>query len=77
MIDNIMIIHSHIYFELYFKISLFRYSNVVRLEQMKLYSLLIAHVGQQLLGAEPFLRPLLKLLNSFKAEITPADVEGY
>lgn len=51
--------------------------NVVRLEQIKLYSLLVQHFGKQLLCAEPFLRPLLKLLCSFRVDITTPDVEGF
>ncbi|XP_077285417.1 FHIP family protein GJ17503-like isoform X2 [Arctopsyche grandis] len=53
-----------------------RYMNVVRLEQIKLYSLLVQHFGKQLLCAEPFLRPLLKLLCSFRVDITTPDLEG-
>lgn len=54
-----------------------RYSNAVRLEQIKLYELLISHgmVRHQLLVNEPFLRPLLKLLASSQGEIFPSDME--
>lgn len=56
--------------------NLYRYLNVVRLEQLKLYSLLVQHFGKQLICAEPFLRPLLKLLRSFHTDIPTPDVEG-
>lgn len=51
-----------------------RYSNAVRLEQLKLYELLVSHSRHQLLVHEPFLRPLLKLLASSQNEIFPHDV---
>lgn len=51
-----------------------RYSNAVRLEQLKLYELLVSHSRHQLLVHEPFLRPLLKLLASSQNEIFPEDV---
>lgn len=52
-----------------------RYSNAVRLEQIKLYELLVHHSRHQLLVNEPFLRPLLKLLASSQGEIFPPDIE--
>uniref|UniRef100_U5EYG6 FHF complex subunit HOOK-interacting protein C-terminal domain-containing protein n=1 Tax=Corethrella appendiculata TaxID=1370023 RepID=U5EYG6_9DIPT len=52
-----------------------RYSNAVRLEQLKLYELLVSHSRHQLLVHEPFLRPLLKILASSQNEIYPPDVE--
>jgi hypothetical protein len=51
-----------------------RYANAVRLEQLKLYELLVSHSRHQLLVHEPFLRPLLKLLASCQNEIFPHDV---
>lgn len=51
-----------------------RYANAVRLEQLKLYELLVSHSRHQLLVHEPFLRPLLKLLASCQNEIFPQDV---
>ncbi|CAH1723738.1 unnamed protein product [Chironomus riparius] len=51
-----------------------RYSNGVRLKQLKLYELLVSHSRHQLLVHEPFLRPLLKLLASCQNEIFPDDV---
>lgn len=50
------------------------YSNAVRLEQLKLFELLVSHSRHQLLVHEPFLRPLLKLLASSQNEIFPHDV---
>ncbi|XP_073832595.1 FHIP family protein GJ17503 isoform X2 [Musca autumnalis] len=52
-----------------------RYSNAVRLEQLKLYELLVSHSRHQLLCHEPFLRPLLKILASSQGEIFPPDLE--
>lgn len=52
-----------------------RYSNAVRLEQLKLYELLVSHSRHQLLVHEPFLRPLLKILATSQGEIFPPDVE--
>lgn len=51
------------------------YSNVVRLELIKLFELLVSHSKHQLLVHEPFLRPLLKLLGSSQDEIYPNEVE--
>lgn len=51
-----------------------RYANAVRLEQLKLFELLVSHSRHQLLVHEPFLRPLLKLLASCQNEIFPHDV---
>lgn len=53
----------------------FRYSNAVRLEQLKLYELLVSHSRHQLLVHEPFLRPLLKILASSQGEIFQPDIE--
>ncbi|KAI9581750.1 UPF0518 protein GJ17503 isoform X2 [Glossina fuscipes] len=52
-----------------------RYANAVRLEQLKLYELLVSYSRHQLLCHEPFLRPLLKLLASSQGEIFPPDLE--
>lgn len=53
-----------------------RFANTVRLEQLKLFELLVSHSStrHQLLVHEPFLRPLLKLLASCQNEIFPHDV---
>lgn len=53
-----------------------RFANTVRLEQLKLFELLVSHSStrHQLLVHEPFLRPLLKLLASCQNEIFPSDV---
>lgn len=53
-----------------------RYSNAVRLEQLKLYEQLVTHSRHQLLLVhEPFLRPLLKILVSSQSQTFPTDVE--
>ncbi|XP_066998841.2 FHIP family protein GJ17503 isoform X2 [Anabrus simplex] len=52
-----------------------RYSNALRLEQLKLYELLVSQSRHQLLVHEPFLRPLLKLLASCTGEVFPVEVE--
>lgn len=57
------------------KFIFFRYANAVRLEQLKLYELLVSHSRHQLLVHEPFLRPLLKILASSQSEIFPPDIE--
>ncbi|XP_073959855.1 FHIP family protein AGAP011705-like isoform X2 [Choristoneura fumiferana] len=53
-----------------------KYENAVRLEQLKLYGILVSHYGSQVLAAEPFLRPILKLLNGFRNELTPINLEN-
>lgn len=53
----------------------FRFNNTVRLEQLKLYELLVSNAGQQFLVHEPFLRPLLKLLTSCSSEVYPVEIE--
>jgi Retinoic acid induced 16-like protein len=50
------------------------FANSIRVEQLKLYELLVSHSRHQLLVHEPFLRPLLKLLASCQNEIFPHDV---
>lgn len=52
-----------------------RYGNAIRLEQLKLYELLVSHSRHQLLGHEPFVRPLIKLLSSCAGEVFPLEVE--
>lgn len=52
-----------------------RYANAVRLEQLKLYEMLVSQSRHQLLVHEPFLKPLLKLLTSCLGECFPDDVE--
>jgi hypothetical protein len=53
----------------------FRYGNAIRLEQLKLYELLVSHSPHQLLVHEPFVRPLLRLLSSCTGEVFPVEVE--
>ncbi|CAD1476528.1 unnamed protein product, partial [Heterotrigona itama] len=52
-----------------------RYNNAVRLEQLKLYELLVSHSGN-LLAHEPVARPLLRLLEDCANDIMPLEVEG-
>ncbi|XP_031633699.1 UPF0518 protein GF15501 isoform X3 [Contarinia nasturtii] len=53
-----------------------RYSDAVRLEQLKLYEQLVTHSRHQLLLVhESFLRPLLKVLTSSLGVKYPTDVE--
>lgn len=53
-----------------------KYENAVRLEQLKLFGILITHYSSQVIAAEPFLRPLLKLLSGFRNELPPPNVES-
>jgi len=52
-----------------------RYGNAIRLEQLKLYELLVSQSRQQLLVHEPFIRPLLRLLSSCAGEVFPVELE--
>ncbi|KAK2584278.1 hypothetical protein KPH14_006680 [Odynerus spinipes] len=51
-----------------------RFNNAVRLEQIKLYELLVSHSGT-LLAHEPVTRPLLRLLEECANDIMPVEVE--
>ncbi|GBP59437.1 UPF0518 protein GF15501 [Eumeta japonica] len=53
-----------------------KYENAVRLEELKLFSSLISHYSSQVIAAEPFLRPLLKLLSGFRNELPPVNIES-
>ncbi|XP_063896834.1 FHIP family protein GF15501 isoform X1 [Helicoverpa armigera] len=53
-----------------------KYENAVRLEQLKLFGNLISHYSAQVIAAEPFLRPLLKLLSGFRNELPPPNLES-
>ncbi|CAH0760634.1 unnamed protein product [Diatraea saccharalis] len=53
-----------------------KYENAVRLEQLKLYGILISHYSTQIIAAEPFLRPLLKLLSGFRNELSSPNLEN-
>ncbi|XP_068619966.1 FHIP family protein GH13096-like isoform X2 [Battus philenor] len=53
-----------------------KYENAVRLEQLKLFGNLISHYGSQVIAAEPFLRPLLKLLSGFRNDLPPRNLES-
>lgn len=52
-----------------------RYSNAVRLTQLKLFEHLVSQSRHQLLSHEPFLKPLLELLSSSAREVFPLEVE--
>ncbi|KAJ8971943.1 hypothetical protein NQ317_013840 [Molorchus minor] len=52
-----------------------RYTNAVRCEQLKLYEMLISQSRHVLLVHEPFLRPMIKLLNSCEGEVFSKEVE--
>ncbi|XP_076294219.1 FHIP family protein AGAP011705 isoform X2 [Lasioglossum baleicum] len=51
-----------------------RFNNAVRLEQLKLYELLVSH-SSILLAHEPVARPLLRLLEGCANDIMPLEVE--
>ncbi|XP_066601519.1 FHIP family protein AGAP011705-like isoform X2 [Prorops nasuta] len=51
-----------------------RFNNAVKLEQLKLYELLVTHNGT-LLAHEPVARPLLRLLEECENDIMPFEVE--
>nr|XP_033329424.1 UPF0518 protein AAEL005291 isoform X1 [Megalopta genalis] len=51
-----------------------RFNNAVRLEQLKLYELLVSH-SSILLAHEPIARPLLRLLEDCANDIMPLEVE--
>ncbi|XP_063832443.1 FHIP family protein GH13096 isoform X1 [Ostrinia nubilalis] len=53
-----------------------KYENAVRLEQLKLFGILVSHYSTQVIAAEPFLRPLLKLLSGFRNELPPPNLEN-
>ncbi|XP_050556296.1 FHIP family protein GI14169 isoform X2 [Spodoptera frugiperda] len=53
-----------------------KYENAVRLEELKLFGHLISHYSTQVIAAEPFLRPLLKLLSGFRNELPPPNLES-
>ncbi|XP_049885579.1 FHIP family protein GJ17503 isoform X2 [Pectinophora gossypiella] len=53
-----------------------KYENAVRLEQLKLFGSLVSHYSSQVIAAEPFLRPLLKLLSGFRNELPPPNLES-
>lgn len=54
---------------------LYRYVNAVRVEQLKLYEMLINQSRSLLLVREPFLKPMIKLLLSCQDEVFPRDIE--
>lgn len=52
-----------------------KYTNAVRLEQLKLYEMLIGQSRHILLVHEPFLGPMIKVLRSCQGEVFHKDVE--
>lgn len=52
----------------------FRYGDAVRLEQLKLYELIISH-DSTLLAHEPVTRPLLRLLDECAKDIMLVEVQ--
>lgn len=52
-----------------------KYTNAVRMEQLKLYEMLLTQSRHLLLVHEPFLRPLLKLLQSCQDEVFSKEIE--
>ncbi|KAF5281102.1 hypothetical protein FQR65_LT02968 [Abscondita terminalis] len=52
-----------------------KYSNVVRLEQLKLYEMVIAQSRHLLLVHESFLRPMLKLLKSYQGNVFTKETD--
>ncbi|XP_075984477.1 FHIP family protein GJ17503-like isoform X2 [Anticarsia gemmatalis] len=53
-----------------------KFENAVRLEQLKLFGSLVSHYSTQVIAAEPFLRPLLKLLSGVRNALLPPDIES-
>ncbi|XP_053615503.1 FHIP family protein GJ17503 isoform X2 [Plodia interpunctella] len=53
-----------------------KYENAVRLEQLKLFGTLVSHYSSLVIAAEPFIRPLLKLLSGFRNELPPQNLES-
>ena len=53
----------------------YRYGNALRLEQLRLYEILVSHSRTQLLIHEPFHRPLQALLESCAGECFSVEVE--
>ncbi|CAK1545484.1 unnamed protein product [Leptosia nina] len=57
-------------------ISTGKYENALRLEQLRLFGHLINFYNSQVIAAEPFLRPLLKLLSGFRDQLPPPNLES-
>ncbi|CAH2230724.1 jg12022 [Pararge aegeria aegeria] len=53
-----------------------KYENAVQLEQLKLFGHLVSHYSSQVIAAEPFLRPLLKLLSGFRNQLPLSNLES-
>ncbi|XP_017786072.1 PREDICTED: UPF0518 protein AGAP011705 [Nicrophorus vespilloides] len=54
-----------------------KYAHAVKLEQLKLYEMLVKESRHLLLMHEPFLQPLMKLLHSCQNELFPKQIEKH
>lgn len=45
------------------------------MEQLRIYEVLLSSLHNELLTRESFLKPLIKLLNSFNGDCLPVDIE--
>lgn len=52
-----------------------RCNNSLRVELLRIYEILLHNLHNKLLNCEPFLAPLVNLLNSFNGECLPVDIE--
>ncbi|KAK7604799.1 hypothetical protein V9T40_005985 [Parthenolecanium corni] len=52
-----------------------KYNNSLRVEQLRIYEVLLSSLHNELLTRESFLKPLIKLLNSFNGDCLPVDIE--
>lgn len=52
-----------------------RYNNSLRVEQLRIYEILLSNLHIRLLHHEPFIKPLIRLLNSFHGDCLPVDIE--
>ncbi|XP_065201341.1 FHIP family protein AGAP011705 isoform X2 [Planococcus citri] len=52
-----------------------RYNNSLRVEQLRIYEVLLSNLHNKILNRDAFLKPLIKLLNSFNGDCLPVDIE--
>lgn len=45
------------------------------MEQLRIYEILLSNLHSKILNHEAFLKPLIKLLNSFNGDCLPVDLE--
>lgn len=70
--DHIIIFNSN-----YF-CCLFRYKNYLKLEQLKIYGILLSEFrGHQLLSDDSILNPLLLILNSYDGDCLSVEIEKH